>query len=174
MSEKKQVRVVGFRSKTPWRMALATFVYGMVLMVIVIAIINPSSEDDLVMQENDPIKAIVKETLGKDNYKSHEEINRFLKLQLNGSDRLTKSLTRSGIYRDVVEIIPELFEQTEFTKVEIDWYMDLVDVRGNETNTLVATVMFMKKNASTVNWENVLYDNIPKIADYHWIHNALK
>jgi len=38
------IPIPGFRSRTPWKMALAGFVYAVVLMVIVIAIINPSSE----------------------------------------------------------------------------------------------------------------------------------
>lgn len=37
------MKIPGFRSKTPWKMALAGFCYGLVLMVAVIAIINPSS-----------------------------------------------------------------------------------------------------------------------------------
>lgn len=38
------MKIYGFRSKTTWKMALAGFAYGLVAMVIVIAIIDPSSE----------------------------------------------------------------------------------------------------------------------------------
>lgn len=40
------MKIIGYRSKKPWKMAMATFFYGLVLMVIVIAVIDPSTEDN--------------------------------------------------------------------------------------------------------------------------------
>jgi hypothetical protein len=37
------MKIPGFRSKTPWKMAVASFSYALILMVIIIAIIDPSS-----------------------------------------------------------------------------------------------------------------------------------
>lgn len=42
------IPIPGFRSRTPWKMVLASFVYALVLMVIVIAVINPTSPDSSV------------------------------------------------------------------------------------------------------------------------------
>lgn len=39
------MKLLGYRSKTGWKMGLATFVYGFILLFIVIAIIDPSSEE---------------------------------------------------------------------------------------------------------------------------------
>ncbi len=45
-------KIPGFRSGKPWKMALAGFVYGLFLLIIVIAIIDPSTET---ANEDDPI-----------------------------------------------------------------------------------------------------------------------
>ena len=61
------MKLFGYRSKTPWKMALATFTYGLVLMIIVIAFINPSSEDNNTggnnIIETDPLKLPIDEFL---------------------------------------------------------------------------------------------------------------
>lgn len=45
------IPIPGFRSRTPWKMALASFVYVVVLMIIVITIVNPSSDKPIESQE---------------------------------------------------------------------------------------------------------------------------
>jgi hypothetical protein len=49
----------------------------------------------------------------------------------------------------------------------------LVDLRGNETNSVVLQTTFSRANASTIQWHNVPYSNIPRLADQYYIHPVM-
>jgi hypothetical protein len=44
----------------------------------------------------------------------------------------------------------------------------LQNIRGNQYHAPVLRIEFTRRNADTINWENVLEKNLPRIADSFW------
>jgi len=59
------MKILGFRSKTNWKMGLATFVYGIIAVIVMLIIIDPSSEEVTVdeVEAKDPIVEEVEEVV---------------------------------------------------------------------------------------------------------------
>ncbi|HBK85522.1 MAG TPA: hypothetical protein DDZ53_05775, partial [Firmicutes bacterium] len=122
---------------------------------------------------------LIKDTIGEQsNTKkpSLQEIvpteNNTLVLDLNASENFTKSTTRQSMLIKAPKIFGKAFaDRPELTSITISWYLDLVDVRGNEKVGKVMTITFTRENADTVNWENIDPENIPLVADAYWQHS---
>lgn len=189
------LKIPGYRSKTPWKMGVATFVYALILMIIVIAIIDPSSEEtaqtgnkqvDKVGQADlkkmDPeeyAKYLVSSTLKKETNNDKERFvkalkttNNYLMIGINADDNLTTNLMKTSMLLDSKELYEKAFkERPDFDGLRLVWYADLVDIKGNESVGSVMNITITKENASTSNWDNVIADNLPKIADEYWEHS---
>jgi hypothetical protein len=73
--------------------------------------------------------------------------------------------------RDLVPLIFEKFPEAD--SVIIEAYTDFVDIRGNEFNEQVFSVLIDRKNSDSTNWANVKLDDIMEFADY-WQSPAVK
>lgn len=62
----------------------------------------------------------------------------------------------------------------DLREIELTSLATLVSVRGQESIREVATLRFTKDNAASINWKNVRYGDLPKIADRSWFHPALE
>ena len=47
------------------------------------------------------------------------------------------------------------------------------DLRGNQSRGEILTIRFNRDNAAAINWEKVLPENIPHIADYFHAHHSI-
>jgi hypothetical protein len=80
----------------------------------------------------------------------------------------------TGFNLEVARLVPEIFAGAkDVDLVTIVDRGDFVDLRGHSSIGDAIRIEFARQNASQVNWSNVLYDNIPKIADDYWRHPGL-
>lgn len=95
--------------------------------------------------------------------------------QLNADDNLTTKMIRGGILSESKNVFKRTFEErSDITGLTLQWVFPLQDLKGNSQDVLVATITMSKANAATINWDNVLYDNLPLIADKYIDHPALR
>lgn len=90
-------------------------------------------------------------------------------VSLNGNENLTNEMTKQGMWIDAKDVWERVFtERDDIEELIIYWYFPLVDVKGNTTDEVVMKLWMTKGNAADVNWDNVLIDNIPLVADDYW------
>lgn len=83
-------------------------------------------------------------------------------------------LARNAFFRRVAEIVPAVFKQ--FPKIEVvvvGGTAKMVDIRGHEKVEEVASVTFVHSVFNDINWPNVQPENIPLIANKHYLHPRL-
>lgn len=96
-------------------------------------------------------------------------------VQLNADDNLTTKMIRGGILSNSKDVFKRIFkERNDITGLTLQWVFPLQDLKGNSQDALIATITMSKANAATINWDNVLYDNLPLIADKYTDHPALR
>ena len=154
--------------------------------VIIIIAIATSGEDSAptsstvdvkAMPLNDYAQYLVKETVGEKT--NNNELvfiqatgtNGFLTIEMNTSDNLTTNLYRTSLLGDSIEMYKKAYtDRPDLKALKLDWFTTLVDQKGNESEGSVMWIVIKKENAATINWDNVLADNLPKIADGYWQH----
>jgi len=96
-------------------------------------------------------------------------------LELYANENFSSNMTRRGIIMDSKDIFKKFFnDRKDVRSLVLGWYLTLVDQRGNEKLSRVLLIDMTKSNANTINWSNVITDNIPVIANHYWVHPALK
>ncbi len=96
-------------------------------------------------------------------------------LHLVSDDNLTVNMVRSGILRDSLKLFERIYgyEHVDIFVVNLVWYAPLTDKYGNESLGQIVDVGIYDDTAAKVNWDNVLFRNLPDIADYYTEHPAL-
>lgn len=84
---------------------------------------------------------------------------------------LTTGTFISGFNLGVARLVPEIFaESKDVEVVEITDRGDFVDLRGHKSIGDAIRITFTRANAAEVDWSNVSFDNVPKIANAYWRH----
>lgn len=74
------------------------------------------------------------------------------------------------------QVVPAVFDTTQsgyIDEVTIIERTDFTDIRGNKSVDNVLRVSFSRANASTIHWDNITKDNVPRLADSYWAHPSL-
>ena len=104
---------------------------------------------------------------------SAELIDGILSLKYHEAS-LTNGTFISGFNVEVARLVPEIFAQAKDVQVvTIADRGDFVDLRGHKSIGDAIRITFARENAAQVNWTNISYDNIPRIADAYWRHPGL-
>lgn len=83
-------------------------------------------------------------------------------------------LARNAFFRRVSEIVPAVFERFDHIEVVVvKGTAMMVDVRGHERVDEVASVTFADSSSRGVNWPNVKPENVPRLANKHYLHPRL-
>ena len=176
------MKLPGFRSNTPWKRGVAVFVYGMILVVVALTVAACADEpavtevDTAAMDAKEYAAYLVKETVGEKTNQDKERLRAVvgdanLAIALNANSNLSASLQKTATLGDSAEIFEKAFaERADLESLRLAWYIELVDQKGNTSEGEVIQITFTRENASTINWDNVLTSNIPKIADKYWEH----
>lgn len=96
-------------------------------------------------------------------------------LNINADDNLTIDLTKKGLWLDTIKFYKELIKQDEkiskiFT-ITINFTQTLTDTYGNNNENKTMQITLSNETINKTNWDNLLTDNLPKIADEYWQHN---
>lgn len=101
-----------------------------------------------------------------------------VEIEYDARENLTNNLTLKGIHIDAEKITEAvsaiLNNDTGINSINIMSYMNLVDQYGNMSSKMVSIITFKRETWEKINWENFINDNVPQVADYYWIHPALK
>lgn len=107
----------------------------------------------------------------KERLRDFANENGHLFLYMNASENFTSKLIRIGTLDKSARLFKKAFlERGDIESLELIWYLDLVDQKGNEKEGPVIQITLTKENAATINWENFLSDNLPAVADEYWEH----
>ncbi|WP_085521469.1 hypothetical protein [Tuberibacillus sp. Marseille-P3662] len=165
-SVKKTLKIV-------WGIAGGAFAL-LILVSVIVSIGKPLTEPD------NKIEAIVNDEIGKKaedekpTYRKHEKQDGMTTIFLNGEYGWDDKGTRLGMIDDTKKLIPKIFDEIDNNKIKIVWYLLLQDQKGNESDNQVIRMMFTRKNSKSINWDNVLNEDIPKVADSYWEHPAMQ
>ena len=94
-------------------------------------------------------------------------------ITLNDDDILfSVSWAKQGLWIDSTKLFEYFFELEEITRVDLKWQLPLVDTYGNTKLGVVMEIMLTRDTAEKINWDNFLFQNLPKVADIYQEHPA--
>lgn len=83
-------------------------------------------------------------------------------------------VARDQFFRHVVEIVPAILGNFDTIEViEVKGTAEMVDIRGHESIEEVAGVILVRSNVLDVNWPKVKPENVPLLANRHFLHPRL-
>ena len=102
--------------------------------------------------------------------------NNKLNIEYISEGNITGSLTNYGILKDAEELIKSISSTIpqEVSTINISLSMELVDSYGNTSVEKVSLITMERPTWERINWDNFLTGDIPSVADYYWLHPALK
>lgn len=102
--------------------------------------------------------------------------NNGLNIEYTASDNLSINLIKQGVLIDAKDLTQRLSSivPEETISINIMASRELVDQYGDTELTTVHIVSFDRSTWEKINWDNFITDNIPTVADYYWVHPALK
>lgn len=87
------------------------------------------------------------------------------------------SIDIGGIYVEgdatekAIRIVPALLQRFPgIDEVDLRLRTGFQDRRGNRSQQDAVRVVFTRKNAATIRWENMLRDDVKRVADRYWVH----
>jgi len=178
--------IINYRIKNPDKEVNTKHLAFFALFMIISAVGFLSSSDNepavnqtqiASMEITEYAKYLVNSALGdktnveKPIFRSAINTSEYLVIDMNANDNLSNSLTKTGILADSIDVYTQAFkDRPDLQGLKLVWYLDLVDVKGNTSEGSVLYILIRKENAATINWDNMLTDNIPKVADDYWEH----
>lgn len=99
--------------------------------------------------------------------------NNFSLIKFRGSqNQPTNSMTIKSMYLDMFNILKKI-QSTIDTDVDFNVVYPLQDKYGNVSDVIVIKATYTNDTIKKINFENVVFENIPSLADEWWNHNAL-
>ncbi|MFS0783220.1 hypothetical protein [Bacillus sp. 1P06AnD] len=97
----------------------------------------------------------------------------FILVKVYGSDNLTTNMIRKGMWMDVRDTLELLKDEDDLKMIDFNIVFPMQDQYGQESNDIIMKLSFSKETIDKINFDNLLTDNIPTIADSYWQHPAL-
>lgn len=121
------------------------------------------------------IKSAIKEIVGADSLESFNYVpdNNFSLIKFKGSDNLTTNMTIKGMYLDIFDILKAIQPIID-TDVDFNVTYPLQDRYGNVKDVIVIKATFTNETINKINFDNVLWENTPDLADEWWNHDAVR
>ena len=77
------------------------------------------------------------------------------------------------LQNDHIRIYEKIFEDYDAEDISIFSWMIFIDTYGQEKEMVGVRSSTTKTTANKINWDNLITDNLPKVADTYYIHPAL-
>lgn len=142
---------------------------------------EPSAESQTAETEKpkkeDPEKALKKDiekVVGVENLKTFNYVpsNNFSLIKFKGKENLSHDMTVKGMYMDMFNILKNIKDKNK-TDIDFNVIYPMQDTYGNVSEDIVIKATFTNETIQKINFENALWENIPKLADEWWNHQAL-
>lgn len=144
---------------------------------------EPAMQEELVEKEltvDELISKVVTDTIGETAGKDRTSVHKIevygdvANVWLNASENLTVNMTRKGMWLDTKKMLEEFAEIDGIELYQIVWMLPLTDKFGNVEDSKVMSLDFPRATIDQINFDNLLTDNVPELADNYWEHNAIK
>jgi hypothetical protein len=100
--------------------------------------------------------------------------NGFLNIKVFAQDNFTENLIKKGMWMNAATVLKELKDNQEIKTVYIGVVYPLQDAYGKSSNDQVMKMTFGPETRSKINWDNFMWNNIPKIAEGYWEHPVVR
>lgn len=126
------------------------------------------------------IEEIVIDILGaktntkKDRIQEIQILEDYANIHVHANENFTVDLAKRGMWRDSFDLIEKLATIEDIRVFHIVWYGDFIDIKGNTSTSKVMQLEFPRDVIEDINFENVDYNNAPKIATFYWQYKALE
>lgn len=97
----------------------------------------------------------------------------YIEVHAQMSDNFSASWIVSGFEFSALDFL-EAIKNEDFSSVSIMGYFNMVDAYGNEENMNVYDLQLSKETVDQINFDNFLQDNLSKVADFYYLHNAFQ
>lgn len=130
----------------------------------------------------DKLNKIVNKKFGKDKVESiqindnlgtDDPKDKIVLVTAEAKESATQNYTRKGMWIDTIYILKDLKDEKEISEITFFYKYPLVDAYGNEKKDNVMKLQFNRETLDKINYDNLLHDNLPKIANQYWEHPAL-
>ncbi|WP_227255732.1 hypothetical protein [Bacillus thuringiensis] len=130
----------------------------------------------------DKLNKVVNKKFGKDKVESiqindnlgtDDPNDKIVLVTAEAKESATQNYTRKGMWMDTISILKDLKDEKGISEITLFYKYPLVDAYGNEKKDNVMKLQFNRDTLDKVNYDNLLHDNLPKIANQYWEHPAL-
>lgn len=130
----------------------------------------------------DKLNKVVNKKFGKDKVESiqindnlgtDDPNDKIVLVTAEAKESATQNYTRKGMWIDTIYILKDLKDEKEISEITFFYKYPLVDAYGNEKKDNVMKLQFNRETLDKINYDNLLHDNLPKIANQYWEHPAL-
>ena len=97
----------------------------------------------------------------------------YIEVHAQMSDNFSTSWIVSGFESRALDFL-EAIENEDFSSVSIMGYFNMVDAYGNNENMYVYDLQLSKETVNQINFDNFSQDNLSKVADFYYLHNAFQ
>lgn len=122
----------------------------------------------------DTIRSAIQDTISADNLETFNYVpdNNFSLIKFKGSENLSNNMTIKGMYLDIFDILKAIQPIID-TDVDFNVVYPLQDKYGNVEDVIVIKATFTNKTIQKINFDNVIFENIPNLADEWWNHDVV-
>lgn len=100
--------------------------------------------------------------------------NGYLFIRVFAKDGYTDKLIKEGMWMNTYDVLKALKDNKDIKTIFIGTVLPLQDKFGNSTNDTVMKMTFGPETRSKINWDNFLWNGIPKIAEDYWEHPVMQ
>jgi hypothetical protein len=170
------------KKKSIWKRWYMIVLYCFAGLMVLGAILPDTETDSSNQDVNTPTNTLtteqqmqqdVQKALGSDKIKDFNYYGGDDKLVIINYKASDYSSERT-LQNDHIKIYEKLFENYDIESVSIFSWMIFFDSYGQETEMVGVRSMITKETADKINWDNLLTDNLPKVANTYYVHPALK
>jgi hypothetical protein len=107
--------------------------------------------------------------------KTEVEGDTALRIDYTVDDVLSASWAVSGFNLNTAKLVPAIFAR--FPRVQSIVFVEsgpFTDIRGNKSTDTMFRIAFMRENADAIHWENINFDNVPKLGENYWMHPGIR
>ncbi|MGX4804866.1 hypothetical protein [Bradyrhizobium guangdongense] len=81
----------------------------------------------------------------------------------------------SNFNLQTVRLVPAIF--AKFPKVESIVFVEegpFTDIKGSTSTDVMFRIAFMREEADTIHWDNINYDNVPRLGEHYFMHPGIR
>ncbi|WP_255256215.1 hypothetical protein [Bacillus wiedmannii] len=108
-----------------------------------------------------------------DNLGTDDPNDKIVLLTAEAKESATQNYTRKGMWMDTISILKDIKDEKQISEITFFYKYPLVDAYGNEKKDNVMKIQLNRETLDKINYDNLLHDNLPKIANQYWEHPAL-